>query len=144
MVYNVAVLFVWRRKCRRRNSCLEPMPYIFAELKRNWRLAGEPENVYLNNLALGDEAKMMDIHRFINLPSGFSSFSTDGKGEYQTFNVQMATLNSYLNERNVRDIDFMKIDVEGAELMFLHGATKLFEQKTPPVIMAETAFKETK
>ena len=122
----------------------EPMPDIFTELKRNWKLAGEPENIHLNNLALGDEAKMIDIHRFTNLSSGFSSFSTDGKSEFQTFSVPMTTLNSYLNKENMRDVDFVKIDVEGAELMFLHGATKLFEQKTPPVIMAEMALGTTK
>lgn len=122
----------------------EPLPDIFGELKQNWKLAGEPENVYLNNLALGDEAKMINIHRFKNLPSGFSSFSTDGKGDYETFSVPMTTLNSYLIEKNARDVDFIKIDVEGAELMFLHGATKLFEQKVPPVIMAEMALGTTK
>ena len=122
----------------------EPMPDIFGELKHNWTLAGEPKNVRLNNLALGDEAKMIDIHRFTNLSSGFSSFSTDGKGEYETFSVPMVTLDSYLKENKVGNIDFMKIDVEGAELMFLHGALKLFAQKTPPIIMAEMALGTTK
>lgn len=122
----------------------EPMPDIFSELKHNWKLAGEPKNVFLNNLALGDEAKLIDIHRFTNLSSGFSSFSVDGKGDYETFSVPMVTLDSYLMDKNVRDIDFMKIDVEGAELMFLHGALKLFEQKTPPFIMAEMALGTTK
>jgi FkbM family methyltransferase len=121
----------------------EPMSDVFDELKQNWKLAGEPENVRLNNVALGDEAKMIDIHRFANLPSGFSSFATAGKGEYETFSVPMITLNSYLTENNVRDVDFMKIDIEGAELMFLRGATNLFEQKTPPVIMAEMALATT-
>ncbi len=122
----------------------EPVPDIYTELRRNWKLAGELENIYLNNLALGDESKMIDIHRFTNLSSGFSSFSTDGKGAYQTFGVPMTTLDSYLNVKNVRDVNFIKIDVEGAELMFLHGATKLFEQKTPPLIMAEMALGTTK
>ena len=121
----------------------EPVPDTFRELKQNWKLAGEPENVYLNNLALGDEVKMIDIHRFENLPSGFSSFSTDGKGAYETFSVPMTTLDSYLNENNVPDVNFLKIDVEGAELMFLHGATKLFKQQFPPLIMAEMALGTT-
>jgi FkbM family methyltransferase len=106
----------------------EPLPDIFSELKQNWKLAGEPKNVYLNNLALGDKPEMIDIYRFKDLPSGFSSFSNEGKGDYETFSVPMKTLDSYLNENNVPDVDFIKIDVEGAELMFLQGATKLFEQ----------------
>lgn len=122
----------------------EPLPDIYNELKQNWQLAGEPENVCLNNMALGDEERLIDIHRFVNLSSGFSSFSIDGKDDYETFSVPMTTLNSYLAERKMRDIDFMKIDVEGAELMFLHGATRLFEQRVPPVIMAEMALGTTK
>ncbi len=122
----------------------EPMPDIFSELKHNCELAGELQNIRLNNLALGDEAKMIDIHRFTDLSSGFSSFSTNGKSNFTTFNIPMITLNSYLLEKKVRDIDFIKIDVEGAELMFLKGATKLFEQKTPPLIMAEMALATTK
>lgn len=121
----------------------EPVPDTFGELKQNWKLAGEPENVRLNNLALGDKTKMVDIHRFANVSSGFSSFVNAGRVECETFSVPMVTLNSYLIENNVRDVNFIKIDIEGAELMFLHGATNLFEQKTPPVIMAEMALATT-
>ncbi len=122
----------------------EPMPEIFADLKQNFNLAGEPKNVVLNNLALGDEVKMINIHRFTDLPSGFSSLSSDGKGNFQVFSVPMVTLNSYLDEKKIANVDFIKIDVEGAELMFLNGATKLFEQATPPIIMAEMALGTTK
>jgi len=122
----------------------EPMPDVFGELKQNLKLAGEPENVRLNNLALGDESKMIDIHRFTDVSSAFSSFSSDREGDYTTFSIPMITLNSYLTENKVRDIDFIKIDVEGAELMFLNGATNLFKQKTPPLIMAEMALATTK
>lgn len=122
----------------------EPMPDVFGELKQNLELAGEPENVRLNNLALGDESKMIDIHRFKGVSSAYSSFSADREGDYETFSIPMVTLNSYLTENQVRDIDFIKIDVEGAELMFLNGATDLFKQKTPPLIMAEMALATTK
>jgi FkbM family methyltransferase len=122
----------------------EPLPDVFDRLKQNWKLAGEPENVYLNNLALGDETKTIEIHRFTNLPSGFSSFSTHCYSDYQSLSVPMTTLNSYLIEKKIGDIDFIKIDVEGAELMLLQGAIKLFEQKTPPIIMAEMALGTTK
>jgi FkbM family methyltransferase len=122
----------------------EPLPDVFEELKQNWKLAGEPKNVFLNKLALGDEVKIINFHRFKNLPSGFSSISTHGKEDFETFSVQMTTLDSYLTENKVGGVDFIKIDVEGAELMFLKGATRLFEQQTPPLIMAEMALGTTK
>lgn len=122
----------------------EPMPDIYGDLKSNLALEGNPKNVFLNNLALGDAAQIVQLHRFTELSSGFSSLSTDGKGDFQTFDVPMLTLDSYLIDKNLENIDFVKIDVEGAELMFLKGATKLFEQKIPPIFMAEMALGTTK
>lgn len=122
----------------------EPMPDIFSELEQNRKLAGEPENVHLNNLALGDENRLIDLYRFTDLSSGFSSFSADGKNNFQTFSVPMITLDSYLTDKKISDINFVKLDIEGAELMFLRGAAKLFEQPLPPIIMAEMALATTK
>lgn len=122
----------------------EPMPDVFANLRQNLALAGEPENVYLNNLALGDEAETVNLYRFADLPNGFSSLSNTVKSEFETFSVPMLPLDSYLTEKKVDDVDFVKLDVEGAELMFLRGATKLFRQKTPPILIIEMALGTTK
>ncbi len=122
----------------------EPMPDIYNDLKHTWELEGAPKNVFLNNLALGDEARTIELHRFAGLSSGFSSFSTEGKSDFQTFEVPMTTLNSYLTDKNLENVNFVKVDVEGAELMFLRGATQLFEQETPPILMMEMALGTTK
>lgn len=122
----------------------EPMPDVFKSLETNVRLSRLPSNVRLNNLALGDEIKTVQIHRFDDLPSGYSSLSDMGMENFQTFDVPMTTLDAYLDERKVENIDFIKIDVEGAELMFLRGAIKIFEQKVPPFIIAEMALGTTK
>ncbi len=122
----------------------EPMPDVFDGLKINVRLNDLPENVFLNNLALGDEIKRVSLHRFADLPSGHSSLSDMGKEEFQTFDVPMTTLDSYLAEHKIENVDFIKLDIEGAEMMFLRGATKLFEQPIPPFIIAEMALGTTK
>ena len=54
------------------------------------------------------------------------------------------TLNSYLSERNIGQVDFIKVDVEGAEQMFLSGGTSVFQQKIPPLIFMEMALETTK
>ncbi len=121
----------------------EPMPDVFDGLKINVRLNNLPKNVFLSNLALGDEIKQVALHRFTDLPSGHSSLSAAGRENFQVFNVPMTTLDSYLAERKIENVDFIKLDIEGAEMMFLRGATKLFEQKIPPFIIAEMALGTT-
>lgn len=123
----------------------EPMPPVFTALQKNWEIAGEPNNVFLNNLALGDETKEVNLYRFTDLPDGYSSLSNGmDKNNFKTFTVQMTTLNSYLTSRKINEVNFVKLDIEGAELMFLKGATKLFLQKTPPIFMVEMALGTTK
>lgn len=121
----------------------EPMPDVFDVLKTNVGINNSPENVFLNNLALGDAISQVKMHRFNDLPNGYSSLSDMGKEDFQTFIVPMTTLNSYLVENKIENVDFIKLDVEGAELMFLRGATKLFEQPVPPFFIVEMALGTT-
>lgn len=121
----------------------EPLPEVFRELRQNWILAGSPENVYLNNLAVGDENRVVNLHRFTDLPSGHTSLADMGKSDFQSFQVQMITLDSYLIEKQISNVNFIKVDIEGAELMFLRGASKLFKQDIPPVFMVEMAIATT-
>ena len=117
----------------------EPQPDVFLKLKQNWILSNRPNNVFLNETALGDAVKTVEIHRFKNEPTGHSSLAAHGAHEFEKFAVPMTTLDSYLEAREINQIDFVKVDVEGAELMFLNGANCLFEQKMPPLIVMEMA-----
>jgi FkbM family methyltransferase len=46
-----------------------------------------------------------------------------------TFNVKCQTLDSYCKERAISDIDFIKIDVEGAEKHIFDGAKEMLSSK---------------
>lgn len=117
----------------------EPVPPTFADLQANYDLAGKPQNLKINNLALGDEEKTIELHIFESTPNGHASISTQGKKDYVTYPARMTRLDTYLEENNIERVDFIKVDVEGAELAFLEGAGKIFKQKTPPVLMMEMA-----
>jgi FkbM family methyltransferase len=122
----------------------EPVPQTFAELEKNVALNGSPPNVFLNNFGLGDEEKETEIYLFDDLPSGHASLAPGKTHSAQAILINIKTLDSYLEMRKIKQVDFVKVDVEGAEMMFLRGAKKLFEQPKAPVIFMEMALGTTK
>lgn len=122
----------------------EPVPATFRELSRNYDLLGKPRNVVINNLALGDKAGTVVLNLFEGLPTGHASLSSQGRSDAATFDCRMITLDSYLEEHNIERVNFVKVDIEGAEMMFLNGAMKLFEQDVPPVFLMEMALQQTR
>jgi FkbM family methyltransferase len=122
----------------------EPMPPTFREFEENYALMGAPPNVFINNLALGEKPDELTINLFEGLPSGHASISSQGRSDVISYKCRVATLDSYLEERRVREVNFVKVDIEGAEMMFLKGAQKLFAQATPPIWLMEMALQQTK
>ncbi len=117
----------------------EPLPDLFEKLERNMELAGYPKNVFLQPLALGNEIKNVTIHTFPDLTTGHNSLSPMDQEHYVTTEVKMITLDSYLAERDMARVDFLKVDIEGAELLFLQGAASLFKLIKPPFLLMEMA-----
>jgi FkbM family methyltransferase len=122
----------------------EPVPATFRELKRNYELLAQSENVFINNLALGDHEGTVSINLFADLPTGHASLSSQGRSDAAVFECRMVTLDSYLEENAVGPVNFVKVDIEGAEMMFLNGATRLFEQEIPPIFLMEMALQTTR
>ena len=121
----------------------EPVPLTFRELKRNYELLGNPVNVFINNLALGDREGTVSINLFEDLPTGHASLSSQGRSDAVIFECRMVTLDSYLEKQAVGPVNFVKVDIEGAEMMFLNGAKCLFEQDVPPIFLMEMALQTT-
>lgn len=122
----------------------EPVPATFRELSRNYDLSGTPSNVVINNLALGDKAGTVILNLFEGLPTGHASLSSQGRSDAATFDCRMITLDSYLEDHGIEHVNFVKVDIEGAEMMFLNGAKKLFEQDVPPIFLMEMALQQTR
>ena len=122
----------------------EPVPKTYADLQRNVALNEPSPNVFLNNFGLGDVEKEVEIHLFPDLPHGHASLAAKPNQKSETVPILIKTLNSYLSERNIAQVDFIKVDVEGAEQMFLSGGTSVFQQKIPPLIFMEMALETTK
>lgn len=121
----------------------EPVPSIFGALERNVALLDHTANVHLRNVALGDAPGQAAIHLFAGLPNGHASMSDMDRDDYETVDVPVITVDSYLVEQQVGPVDVVKMDIEGAELLFLRGAGRLFDQDVPPIWMVEMALATT-
>lgn len=112
---------------------IEPIPYLYDLLKAKYR---DDSRVTVFNVALSSQCGTAEL--FINdADMGLSGLSRrlGRKGIDQdslwSVRVPMQTLDSLLGNRHV---DFMKIDVEGAELDVLKGAEQLLERSRPCVL----------
>ena len=122
----------------------EPVPASFLELRKNYALSGSPANVFINELALGDREGTITISLFDGEPTGHASIAAKRDSGAAPFECRMTTLDDYLVENGVGDVDFVKVDIEGAEMMFLYGSQRLFKQKEPPIFLMEMALEQTR
>ena len=124
--------------------CFEPVPETFEILRRNINFNNLPNNIFLNEFGLGNEDRTLNIHIFEGQPNGHSSLAKRENEKSIEVPVEIKILDDYLVEKNIRRVDFVKVDVEGAELLFLQGAKKLFEQTAPPLMLIEMALNTSK
>ena len=108
----------------------EPCSDNFRLLKKNVE-ENHCHNVFLNNVAVSDQEGQIKLH--LHGPGTHSINEKRPAKHYET--VRMTTLDKSLASE--RSIDFLKIDVEGAELAVLKGATKTLK-KTRRLIMEWT------
>jgi len=58
--------------------------------------------------------------------------------------VEVTRLDDWLAKQKIDRVDFIKLDVEGAELAVLEGAEDLFQRRPRPVLLAEVQDVRTK
>lgn len=115
---------------------LEPQPDMFASLQNNL-LENVLNNVTADHLALSDQAETLQLHRFANLGIGHTSISSQGREVSQVISTAAVTLDDYAERRGISNVTLVKLDVEGAELKVLRGATRLLSASSPPMWVME-------
>ena len=122
----------------------EPVPPTFEILQENVGANLNSNAVVLNNFALGEEEGEVNLHIFDHLPDGHASMADFGESNFTVYPSKIYTVNSYLAKNEIKDVKFVKVDIEGAELSMLKGATDFFKQETPPLFEIEMALDTTK
>lgn len=116
----------------------EPAPSSFEKLSR--LVAGDGlENVTLINQAVTNQAGSVSLNQF---PEEYSSWNSLGHPQMpdpkdasrlvpiiSSVQVPATTLDAFCRERGMKQIDYLKLDVEGAEILALQGARDLLANK---------------
>ena len=118
----------------------EPSPREHQRLLRHLRMNRLTANVVVSDLAL-DRSKGEDTLFVVEgRDTGCNSLRPPVADEpIRTMRVQKTSLDSFLDEGKILKVDFIKMDVEGAELNVMEGATELLGRRPRPVILAELA-----
>ncbi len=108
---------------------IEANPFTLDILKEN--LQGSANVLILNKLAYSNKTEKFLYINFLN--SGATSIKRRSKVKIK---VETDTLDNMIKENKIKpdDISFMKIDVEGAELDVLKGATNILKKGKPVIV----------
>jgi len=121
----------------------EPLPPAYDQLIENVKL-NALTNVFANQFALTDAPGEFQINVFPDLPQGHASLSDHGDQNTVSYLCRGDTFDHYIEASGRFEVDLMKVDVEGGELAFLKGASRLLQQEIPPTILMEMALATSK
>ena len=117
----------------------EPVPSTFENLQRNTRQYWSVNNCSLNMTGLYKDCSKL-IAYIPNSISGHASISNHlevwKSSSTEEISIQLTTLDSYALQNVLEKIDFIKIDIEGAEIDALRGA-KITLVKHKPTLHLE-------
>ena len=95
-------------------------------------------NVTIQRLALGNENTEANLFVVQGSQTGCNSLRPpDVLSGISSVRIRVTRLDDWLESQKIGQVDFIKLDVEGAELDALKGAERLLNRKPRPVILAE-------
>ena len=118
----------------------EPLPTTFATLSKEISKFKKYDNIYLNNSAVSDTNSVANIY----IPEGDhrqASLTTHKVGSWsnakkiETYECQVIKLDDYARSLSKQRLDFIKLDVEGAELLALKGFSQSLKKFRPLIYL---------
>jgi len=122
----------------------EPTDYTYKILEKNIKI-NKLNNIKINQAAVTDRSGYVD---FFEGPNNFDVYNTIGKRpihyatkgiHFRKKKVKAIRLDDYFRELEISEIDFIKIDVEGAELNVLKGMKGILINSKDIILLYEVA-----
>ena len=116
----------------------EPIKRIYSRLLDNLKVNRQAQKIKASNLAISDadgQTKMNLFQGHLNLSSGSSLLSKDGKEVYLQEHVETMRFDTFVEKNEVDGVDLLKIDVERAENMVVKGMADTLETHKPNLLV---------
>lgn len=114
----------------------EPNPPVYASLRDTLGMGPQRPDVTLSPLAVSDRDGQTATFYTSDESIGISSLRPFRRSHKPTARVRTIRLDSYCEAAGIDEIDFLKIDTEGFDLMVLQGLGD-WERRRPRVILTE-------
>lgn len=117
--------------------CFEPTPHLSNIIREKFNT----RNVKVEELACGASDSIQNLYMFNE--SMCNSLKKDIEPGYVSsgnIEVRVTTLDSYLKNENINQVDLLKIDAEGLDLDVLRGAKKMIANNSISLILIECMF----
>jgi FkbM family methyltransferase len=115
--------------------CFEPIPETYQHLESNIKL-NSFKNIRTFNMALSDKNSRQDFFFYEKCSGNASAVNLTERNDVSAIECQQMRLDDFYHEEKLPPPDFIKCDVEGAELMVFNGALNTLKSTTP-IVMAE-------
>lgn len=116
-------------------QCFEPIPATHQHLTGNIAL-NRFTNIWTHHVALADRQGMQTFYFYEACSGNASGVNLTERPDVSEIQCQLCRLDDYIAEHHLIPPDFIKCDVEGAELRVLQGAPETLTQHQP-IILAE-------
>jgi FkbM family methyltransferase len=110
-----------------RIHAFEVAPRTYDELNRRILSSPDRERISLHGVGLSERAGTETMYYFPDCPQLTCDIQRHGSYRSIPFEARMTTLDEFCIEHRVETIDFLKIDVEGAEHRVLKGFKRYLE-----------------
>ena len=112
----------------------EPMPQTYNQLCKNIKL-NDLKNIETHKIGFFESEKEISFYFNPNLTVATSIKNILDDENIHTVKGHVVKLDSFTQQNEIKKLDFIKLDVEGAELFVIRGGLETLAQYTPIIFM---------